>query len=156
MGVDLSKCLQGESVRHDINADIDLFLCYGTKHCSPYFVIYFFGTETMNIRLYRSHPLTFAALAIVVMAYVVIFAVSVEFFFVPVGNYIRPMGWALLIGEVSFVTLLLAMPVGILAIAKERLRLLAIISLIVSITPFFFGTFLLRFAAWVRGFRLAD
>lgn len=103
----------------------------------------------------RSRPFTSAALAVSLLAHVIVFAVSAQFFFVPAGSHIRPMGWAMFIAIVSFMCFVVVEPVSIIAIVKERPRALGIVGLVGGLTAFFFGSFLLHFAAWVKGFELS-
>ena len=65
--------------------------------------------------LLHARPLTSVALAIVALSHFIVLAISVQFFFVPAGLPIRPMGWAGFIGIVSMVSLLVAAPFSIVA-----------------------------------------
>jgi len=118
-------------------------------------LVFLYGRKSVRFTAVRSRPFTSVALAIVVLAHAIVFAISAQFFFVPAGSHIRPMGWAMFVGIVSFVSLLLVEPVSIVATIRERPRFLGILGLIGGITPFFFSSFILHFAVWVKGFELS-
>jgi hypothetical protein len=56
---------------------------------------------------------------------------------------------------VSLAAFLVVELLSILAICKERPRFLGVIGIILGVTPFPFGSFLLHFAAKSMGFELA-
>lgn len=127
---------------------------------SPFFLfigvaglIFLYG-RSARFGVIRSRPFTFAALTIVVLIHAGIFASSVQFFFVPAGAEIRPMGWGLVVGILSLVSLAVVEPVSIMATIKEKPRFLGIIGMIGGITPFLLSSFILHLAARIKGFEL--
>lgn len=118
-------------------------------------LVFLYGRKSVRFAAVRSRPFTAVALAIVVLAHAIILAISAQFFFVPAGSHIRPMGWTMFVYIVSFVSLLLVVPLSIVATIRERPRFMGIVGLVGAITPFFFSLFILLFAAWAKGFELA-
>jgi hypothetical protein len=118
-------------------------------------LVFLYGKRSTRFAVVRSRPLTSAALAVVVFAHAIVFAISAQFFFVPAGAHIRPMGWAMFVAAVSFVSLLLVVPVSIVATIRERPRSLGFVGLLGGITPFFFSSLILHLAAWLKGFELS-
>jgi hypothetical protein len=116
----------------------------------------FMKAQRSNRSLFYSRPFTIAALAVVILAHLLVFALGTPFFFVPTGTGIRPMGWPFMLMFVCFLAFLLIVPISICAIIKERPRLVGVLCLAGWITPFFFGIFLLRIAAKIMGFDLED
>jgi len=117
-------------------------------------LVFIYSRDNSRFAVLRSRPFTTVALVLVVMAHAVIVAVSAQFFFVPAGSEIRPMGWAGFVFIVSGVSFLLIVPASIVAIIKERPRLLGIIGLIGAFTSFPLSSFILHLAARIKGFEL--
>jgi hypothetical protein len=117
-------------------------------------LVFLYGRESVRFTVVRSRPFTSVALTVVLLAHAIIFAISAQFFFVPAGSAIRPMGWAMFVGIVSLVAFLLAEPISVVATIKERPRFLGIIGMVGGITPFFFSSFILHLAARIKGFEL--
>lgn len=117
-------------------------------------LVFLYGRTSARLSVMRSRPFASIALAVVVLTHVIVFGMSVQFFLVPAGSAIRPMGWAMFVGIVSFWSLLLAEPASIVAIIKEKPRFLGIIGMIGGIMPFFFSSFILHLAARIKGFEL--
>jgi hypothetical protein len=117
-------------------------------------LVFIYSRDSARSAAFRSRPLTAVALVLVVVAHAIIIVVSLQFFFVPAGSAIRPMGWAAFVGIVSIVTFLLVEPIGIVAIIKERPRLLGVIGLVGGFTSFPLGSFILHLAARIKGFEL--
>jgi|SRR5579859_2406091 len=118
-------------------------------------LVFLYGRKSSRFSAVRARPFTAVALVVVFLAHTIIFLISAQFFFVPAGSHIRPMGWAMFVAVVSFVSLLLVEPISIVATIKEKPRFLGIVGLVCGLTPFFFGSFILHFAAWVKGFELS-
>jgi len=118
-------------------------------------LVFLHGRKSVGLAVVRSRPFTAVALSIVVLSHAVIFAISAQFFFVPEGSHIRPMGWAMFVAIVSLMTFVLVAPVSIVATIREKPRFLGIVGLVGGFTPFFFSSFILNFAAWVKGFELS-
>jgi len=117
-------------------------------------LVFLYGRKSVRFASVRSRPFTSVALVIVVLAHAIIFAISAQFFFVPAGSHIRPMGWAMFVGIVSCVTFLLAVPTSIVASIKERPRWLGIIGLVGAFTSFPLSSYILHLAARIKGFEL--
>ena len=117
-------------------------------------LVFLYGRTSTRFSVMRSRPFTSVALSVVVLAHVVVFAISVQFFFVPAGSAIRPMAWAMFVGIVSFLSFLVAEPASIVATIREKPRFLGVAGMIGGISPFFFSSFILHLAAWVKGFEL--
>lgn len=117
-------------------------------------LVILYGRTSTRLSMVRSRPFTSVALVAIVLAHAIAFAVSAQFFFVPAGSEIRPMGWAMFVGIVSFLSFLVAEPASIVATIKEKPRFLGIIGMIGGITPFFLSSFILHLAARIKGFEL--
>jgi len=102
------------------------------------------------------HRFGAAALGVALFAHILVFVFSFQFFFVPAGESIRPMGWAVFMFIIGFFTYIIVIPLGIIAIVKERPRFLGVIGLILGVTPFFFSSMILDFASKMKGFVLSD
>ena len=98
-----------------------------------------------------------AALAVVLSSHALVLLVSLPLFLVPAGQPVRAMGWALLVSFIAGVNFVLAVPLGALAIWKDKAVFLGGIALILGLTmtPSWFARFLLHFAAAVKGFYLS-
>ncbi len=83
-----------------------------------------------------------------------VFAFSVQFFFVPEGSQIRPIGWAFTMFVIAAGTAVVVVPTASFAMKKERPRLLGVIGLILGFTPIWFSSFLLQLASSNKGFQL--
>ena len=104
----------------------------------------------------QSKGLGTQALSLAIAAHLMIFLFSVQFFFVPAGSHIRPMGWAMFVGMVSIGAFFIVECLSIISLVREKSRLIGVLGLILGITPFLFGSFILHFAAWVKGFGLSE
>ncbi|MGB3086400.1 MAG: hypothetical protein WBC53_01505 [Phycisphaerae bacterium] len=104
----------------------------------------------------RTRPKCGAALGVVASANALVLLFSVQFFFVPEGAYIRPMGWACFMFVVSICTLGVAGTLGIIAIVRERPRIAGAVCLVLALTPLFFSWLILLSAMWLKGFYLSD
>jgi hypothetical protein len=95
------------------------------------------------------------ALVLAIAAHLLIFLFSVQFFFVPAGSQIRPMGWALFVGLVSAGVFIVVEPVSIISLFREKPRFLGVLGMVLGITPFPFSSFILHLAARIKGFELS-
>lgn len=95
------------------------------------------------------------ALALAIAAHLLICLFSVQFFFVPAGSHIRPMGWAMFVGLVSVGAFIVVEPVSIISLFREKPRFLGVLGLVLGITPFPFSSLILHLAAMIRGFELS-
>jgi hypothetical protein len=77
------------------------------------------------------------------------------FIHVPKGTAIRPMGWAMVTTVISFLTLVVSLPSALSALKKDP-KWVGFTGLVLGLIPFPLASFLLHFAAYVRGFQLAD
>ena len=107
-------------------------------------------------RFASTHRLGLAALTVAALAHLFIFVSSLDFFFVPAGSSIRPMMWAVVMSAIAAGTFLIAFPLSIFAMFRERPRILGAVTLILSLTPFFFARGILYLAAAIKGFKVAD
>jgi hypothetical protein len=103
-----------------------------------------------------SRPFARAALTVDAVTHLLIIAFSVQFLFVPAGASIRPMGWAMLMGLLDLVTLVIALPLSIVSVARERPPTIGAVAAFFSLTPFFFSSFVLHFSSWIKGFELSE
>jgi hypothetical protein len=117
-------------------------------------LVFLYARTSTRLVMLRPRPFTSVALAVVVLAHAIVLAISAQFFFVPAGSAVRPMGWAMFVCIVSVVSFLVAEPVGIVAAIKEKPRFLGVVGMIGGITPFFLSSFILHLAAQVKGFSL--
>jgi hypothetical protein len=132
-------------------------LSFGWFYGIPLFLLGLIGTIALQPQsdskdsIFQRHRLGFAALGVAAIAHILVLASSIQFFFVPAGSHIRPMGWALMMFIIGAGTFVVAVPIGAIAIRKERPRYLGAIGLVLGLTPFWFSSFLLHFAAWLKG-----
>jgi hypothetical protein len=105
-------------------------------------------------QFFGSRSFSTASLVVVVAAHVLVFLFSIQFFFVPAGSEIRPMGWAGFMFLIAAVAFVLGLPLGIIATIREKPKFLGIIGIVMSFTASFFSTFLLHFAERLKGFVL--
>jgi len=112
-------------------------------------------SKSAESRLNR-HRTGLAALGVVTVAHLLVLAFSVQFFLIPTGTDIRPMGWTLLMFFIAIITLVVAVPLAIAAIAKERPRLPGLIGLVLGFTPLCSALLLLRLAVWAKGLHLSE
>jgi hypothetical protein len=56
-------------------------------------LVFIYSRDSARFAVIHSRPFTTVALVLVVVAHAVVFAVSTQFFVVPAGSEIRPMGW---------------------------------------------------------------
>jgi hypothetical protein len=101
-----------------------------------------------------THRLGLAAIAVGVCAHLLVFAFSLNFFFVPAGAGVRPMVWVSMMFGIAAFTFLASLPLIILAMFKERPRFFSVVALALSLTPIFFAMGMLFLAAAIKGFVL--
>jgi drug/metabolite transporter (DMT)-like permease len=70
---------------------------------------------------------------------------------IPPGTGVRLMIEAGISFLISFATIVVVLPLAIASLRKERFRLFAVGSLGLSLTPFFFSGFVMRWYAGMRG-----
>ncbi|MDB6118786.1 MAG: hypothetical protein JWO08_2567 [Verrucomicrobiaceae bacterium] len=117
-------------------------------------LVFFYGANCARCAAIRNRPLTIVAISVAVLAHAVIAAISCQFFYLPDGSEIRPMGWTMFVFLVSFLSLVLAVPIGIAAIIKEKPRFWGAIGVIVGLTPFFTALSILTFAERTKGLQM--
>ena len=88
------------------------------------------------------------------LASLIALALASQFFFVPRGAHIRPMGWAVLIACLAGVALIIGVPTALYALRRPP-RKLAVIGLILSLLPYPVSVVLVRIASAVCGFTLS-
>lgn len=71
-------------------------------------------------------------------------------FQLPAGSGVRLLGESLHAAVVSLAAFVLVVILGIVASRRERYRALAVIALILSLTPFFFAGWVMRYVAEIR------
>ncbi len=103
---------------------------------------------------FRKRPLTVAALATAILAHAVVAGVSVPFFQLPEGAEIRPMAWAAFVLLVSFLALVLTVPLGVAAVMKEKPRICGAIGVIGGLTPFITAIEMLSLAQRMKGLEM--
>ena len=81
-------------------------------------------------------------------------ALASQFFFVPHGAHIRPMGWTLQITCLAGFALVVGVPTALYALFKPP-RKLALIGLVLSLLPYPLSIVLVRIASAVCGFTLS-
>ncbi len=138
------------------------FLDFGWLYGIPLLLAGLMGTIlTLPIQdwkggMLQRHRLAFCAIGVGVAAHVLALAFSVQFFFVPAGSHIRPMAWAVMGFIITLCTFVVCVPVGIASILKEKPRFLGVIGMILGFTPFWFSSFILHFASWIKGFEISS
>ena len=80
---------------------------------------------------------------------------SLRFFWVPPGSHIRPMGWPVLLIMLSVYGLLFVLPAALVAYYFERRALPALLAVVLSLTAWPLGVWLIRFASEAVGFALS-
>src|ERR1041385_8676480 len=80
---------------------------------------------------------------------------GLQFFWVPAGSSIRPMGWPVLLLSLSLSGFTFVSFCAGYAYHLERRLIPALLAVVLSITPLPLGVWLLRFASQVVGFTLA-
>jgi hypothetical protein len=114
----------------------------------------FLYSRSTALPLFNARPYTITSFGSVMVALILISIFSVQFFFVPKGEPIRPMGWAVSVAFISICTFAVVELTSILAIILERPRYFGVIGILAGFVPDFFGTGILHFAAMIRGFVL--
>ena len=80
---------------------------------------------------------------------------SLQFFWVPRGASIRPMGWAMFVFLVSLVCFVTVAVLCIQGVRKDRTYGWMALSLPLGMSPFLIAGGVLQFAAWLNGFTLS-
>ena len=80
---------------------------------------------------------------------------GLQFFLVPAGESISPMGWVMMCAILSQIGLLVVVPTAFFAWFHERRAGLCILAALSSLTPVLLGRWLLLFASRFVGFQLA-
>lgn len=117
-------------------------------------LIFLYGSKCVGLSAVRGRPFTTTAISGAVLAHAVVVAISWPFFDLPECAEIRPMGWSLAVFLVSFLSLVIIVPIGIAAIIKERARFWGVASLIGGLTPFFTAISILSFAQQTKGLQM--
>jgi hypothetical protein len=113
-----------------------------------------FPIDSARWQFFNSRPFSTASLVVTVSAHVLVFLFSIQFFFIPAGSEIRPMGWAGFMFLIAAFAFVIGLPLGIIAATREKPKFLGIIGIVMSFTASFFSTFLLHFAEHLKGFVL--
>jgi hypothetical protein len=103
-----------------------------------------------------AHGLGWLALLIAVALNCVLAAMSLQFFSVPSGAFIRPMVsafWSLLIWVCGFFAVVAA---AVIAAAVQRTFVLSLLAVSLGVVAFFVPGWLLHLAAHINGFGVAD
>jgi hypothetical protein len=101
---------------------------------------------------WKSRKKSCMAIYLGILPNLVVLVTGLQFFFVPPGSGIRPMGWAALVMLLAL-SPLAVIPFSIFAIIKER-SVLPIVGILLSFCPSPFGHWLMQFAADRVGFIL--
>jgi hypothetical protein len=116
--------------------------------------VFLYSRDSVKFTFASVRPFTVVAFVLILTALIMILASSIQFFFVPKGSSIRPMGWTLFVGVIDIFTFLIVESFSIIAIIKEKPRFLSVVSAICGILPFLFTSFILQFASKIKGFEL--
>jgi hypothetical protein len=117
---------------------------------------YTYARANLKSPALRSRARGVSGLSMATMANLIIVLSSIEFFFIPTGDSIRPMGWAFYVVLIALGSFLILVPLGILCIFNEKPRFLGVLIVLFGISTVFIGPLLLNLAAWIKGFDLAD
>jgi len=96
---------------------------------------------------FRERRFSAAALAVTLGAHLMIVAFSIQFFFVPAGESIRPMGWAMFMFRIAAPAFVLGLPLAVVSLVKEKPKIFGALAGVLSCTPFFFSSAFLHLAA---------
>jgi hypothetical protein len=108
-----------------------------------------------NVEILEQHRMGFAAIGVALVSHILVLVQSAQFFFIPAGTDVRPMGWALMMAVIAIGTFLVVVPTAVVAIVKESPRLVGIVALILGLTPFWLPGLILRIAARTNEFNLS-
>jgi hypothetical protein len=97
-----------------------------------------------------THRIGLASLTIAGCYHLGILIFSMGLFCVPVGSAIRPMVWTMSVLQIAAITCILALPLSVLALFKEKPKSLGILAFIFSLTPVIFAIGILRLAVFLR------
>jgi hypothetical protein len=106
----------------------------------------------------RANPRPSGLLALIIALSVNILQVvyAAQFFWVPAGASIRPMGWALLSAIIGGCALIAATLLSVHSVLRQRRVLFALLAIPLAIESLYLGRELLLLAARVKGFEIAD
>ena len=90
-----------------------------------------------------------------VAANAVVAVLSLQFYFVPAGSHIRPMGWAGFCAMVALASIAAVIPKAIISMRQSRRYLLPLVAIVLSLLPFPLASGILHHAAALRGFILS-
>jgi hypothetical protein len=104
---------------------------------------------------WKAKPVTAAALVVGVVAHLLVLVSSSDFFLVPPGGHINPMGWILLMLLWAAASFTASLPLSLISLLKES-HWAAGVAVLLSLTPFPFALLLVKALSAIIGFKLAD
>ena len=136
-------------------------LVYGGMYCAPLLLLGAAGISYSLLRAGRAprallqRPYFIVSLVVIASAHAIVLFSSSPLFEVPPGAGVRPVKFLYDLIFLALCAPVAGIPLSLLVIVKEKPRLLGVIPLLLSFTPFPFGIGILFLAKYLIGFHFS-